>query len=154
MDSITNTKTEIVEKMPSATVPMMEVNVGGMMHKPEKEIVSDDQMIGVYNEILEMIREDRKEVDELLVKFIDMVINDGDASTSSKEALVNLVKIKTDCANNMSRVFDLLARIKMRDRSIPEVVAKQVNKFNIGGGQPKRKLIDSLAKEAKQKKEG
>jgi len=144
------TKTEIVEKLPQQQLPMMEVNVGGALQKNEKEIVSDDQMIGIYNEILNMCRDDRQEVDDVLTKFINMVINDGDASTSSKEALVNLMKIKTDIANNMSRVFDLLARIKMRDRSIPDVVAKQVNKFNLA---PKRNLLDKLTKEAAKKKE-
>jgi len=153
MDTVATTKTEIVEKTPSAPLPMMEINVGGALQKPaEKEIVSDDQMISIYTEILEMCRDDRKEVDDLLGNFVNMVLNEGDASTSSKEALVNLMKIRTDIANNMSRVFDLLARIKMRDRSLPDVVAKQVNKFNIGG-QPKRNLLDKLSKEAAKKKE-
>lgn len=152
METLNSTKAEIAEKLPQGQLPTMEVHVGGSLNKNEKEIVSDDQMIGIYNEILDMIRDDRKEVDDLLGNFVNMVINDGDASTSSKEALVNLVKIKTDMANNMSRVFDLLARIKMRDKSLPDVVAKQVNKFNLGG-QPKRKILDSMAKEAAKRKE-
>lgn len=148
MEPIAATPTEIMEK---PLLPTMEVNVTGGLQKNEKEIVQDDQLIGIYNEILDMIRDDRKEVDGLLANFVNMVVNDGDASTSSKEALVNLVKIKTDCANNMSRVFDLLARLKLRDRSIPEVIAKQVNKFSIGGGKPDRKMLEALAKENKKK---
>ena len=154
MDQSKPLKTEAAEKIaPLPQMPMMEVNVAGLQRKEDKEIVSDDQMISIYTEVLGMIRDDRKEVDELLGNFINMVLNEGDASTSSKEALVNLVKIKTDCATNMSRVFDLLARIKMRDRSLPDVVANQVNKFNIGGTS-KRKLLETLNKESAKKKEG
>lgn len=152
-------KTEVVEKNSNPPIeltdqrqhmPMMEVNVSNLQNKNEKEIVADDTIIDLYGEILDMCRDDRKEIDGLLTNFVNMVINDGDASTSSKEALVNLMKMKSDVSNNMTRVFDLLARIKMRDKSIPEVVAKQVNKFNIGGGSAnKRKMLETLAKEAK-----
>jgi hypothetical protein len=159
MEPTTLPKTEVLEKSPNQTVeltdqrqhmPMMEVNVGTLQKKDEKEIVTDDTMISLYGEILDMCRDDRKEIDDLLGNFVNMVINEGDASTSSKEALVNLMKMRSDIANNMTRVFDLLARIKMRDKSIPEVVAKQVNKFSIGGGNAnKRKMLETLAKEAK-----
>jgi hypothetical protein len=151
--------TEVLEKSTNKTaelndqrqnMPTMEINVGNMRKKDEKEIVTDDTMINLYGEILDMCRDDRKEIDDLLASFVNMVINDGDASTSSKEALVSLMKMRSDIANNMSRVFDLLARIKMRDKSIPEVVAKQVNKFSIGGGSAnKRKMLETLSKDAK-----
>jgi hypothetical protein len=152
METVTSTKTELLEKMPNPQLPVMEVNVGGALQKaPEKELVSDDQMIGVYNEILDMIRDDRKEVDDILGNFVNMVLNEGDASTSSKEALVNILKIKTDLTNNMSRIFDLMARLKMKDKSIPGyIAAHQHNEIKIGGT-PKRKLLETLAKEAKKK---
>lgn len=135
------------------SMPMMEINVGTLQKKDEKEIVTDDAMIGLGSEILELMRDDRKETDDILRNFANMVINEGDASTSSKEALVNLLKLRTDIAVNMTRMYDLMARIKMRDRSIPEVVAKQVNKFNIGGtgAASKRKMLETLAKESKNK---
>ncbi len=161
MDPTTPLKNDVLEKAPNQAVeitgeskqhmPMMEINVGnGLQKKDEKEIVSDDTMIGLGAEILDIMRDDRKEIDDLLGNFVNMVINDGDASTASKEALVNLMKMKSDCAVNMTRMYDLMARIKMRDRSIPDVVAKQVNKFNIGGGAAsKRKMLETLAKDAK-----
>lgn len=160
MEPTTPLKTDVLEKAHNQSIesagelrqqmPMMEINVGtGLQKKDEKEIVTDDTMIGLGSEILDIMRDDRKEIDELLSNFVNMVINDGDASTSSKEALVNLMKMKSDCAVNMTRMYDLMARIKMRDKSIPEVVAKQVNKFSIGGGGTKRKMLETLAKEAK-----
>jgi hypothetical protein len=159
MDHNKHTKQEVMEKainnIPDGKIPMMEVNIGNsLVSKNEKEIVKDEQMVSIWMEIMNMARDDRKQVDDLLENFINIVLNEGDASTSSKEALVALMKIKTDIPNNMTRMFDLLARIKMKDKSIPEVVAKQVNKFNIGGGAPnKRKLLESMAKEAAKKKE-
>lgn len=159
MESTSPSKVEILEKTQTEAIeitdnrqhmPTMEVNVTNLKKKDEKEIVTDDTMINLYGEILDMCRDDRKEIDELLNNFVNMVINEGDASTSSKEALVSLMKMRSDIANNMTRVFDLLARIKMRDKSIPEVVAKQVNKFSIGSGNAnKRKMLETLAKEAK-----
>ncbi len=146
----------VVEKNPDNTsLPSMEVNVGGpVTPKESKEIVTDDQMIGLYNEILGLIREDRQEINEVLSSFINMVINEGDASTSSKEALVNLMKIKSETANSMSRVMDLLVRVKMRDKSIPGYIAQhQHNEIKIQGP-PKRKLLEALAKRAENKKEG
>jgi hypothetical protein len=99
--------------------PIMEINIPEK--KEDKEIISTDEMIVFYNEIIGMIREDRKEVSSLLDNFVNMVINEGDASTASKEAMVNLVKIKTDLANNMSKVFELLARMKAKNSASPEV---------------------------------
>jgi hypothetical protein len=40
----------------------------------------------------------------------------------------------------------------LRDKSLPDVVANQVNKFNIGGPS-KRKMFEAMAKEAKKEKE-
>ncbi len=163
MEPTSLSKTEFLEKSFNQTaevtdqrqhMPMMEINVGTLKKKDDKEIVTDDTMISLYSEILDMCRDDRKEIDDLLSSFVNMVINEGDASTSSKEALVNLMKMRSDISNNMTRVFDLLARIKMRDKSIPEVVAKQVNKFSIGGDNTnKRKMLENIAKKTKKQGE-
>jgi hypothetical protein len=79
-------------------------------------LISDEMLLGVYGEILDNIRLDRVQVDEYLNEFANMVINDGDATTSSKEALINLIKTKSDMADKMTRVADLMTRIKMKDR--------------------------------------
>lgn len=125
-------------------LPMMEVNVNGQL-KSDKEIITDEQMIGLYGEILGLIREDRKEVGEILTNFLNMVLNEGDASTSSKEALVNLLKIKSETTNNMSKVMDLLVRIKMKDRTLPPISVNQTNQ--IEDGNQRRKLLKAIQKE-------
>jgi anthranilate phosphoribosyltransferase len=43
-----------------------------------------------------------------------MVLNDGDSSTASKEALVNLLKTKIETSDRMSKIADLMTRIKLK----------------------------------------
>lgn len=162
-DEIKPVQAEVMEKTSIITdvnnsLPTFEVNVGNnQLQKPnEKDLVSDDEVIGLYKEILNYVRDDRKEVDDVLGNFINMVMNEGDASTSSKEAVVNLMKIKTETSNNMSRILDLIMRAKLKERdTFPKyLAATQHNEIKIGGSGNKRKLIEQLAKQAQKKKEG
>lgn len=77
-------------------------------------LVSDESLMGVYEEILDNLRSDRSQVSDLVDTFSNMVLNDGDASTSSKEALVNLVKTKIDATDRMAKIADLMTRVKLR----------------------------------------
>jgi hypothetical protein len=121
---------------------------------PEKPecIVKDDQILGLYNEILDNCRKDRQHADEILANFLDMVMNDGDASSASKEAIVNILKIKTDSADKMAKVADLMTRIKLKDNdTFPKyLAAQQNNKVVIEGS--KRDLLKSVNKLVNKKK--
>lgn len=131
-------------------IPNMNVQVSA---KPEKEdvssIVSDDQLLDIYKEILDNIREDRKQVSGFIDNFADMVINDGDSTSSSKESLVNLVKVKTEISDKMSKIADLMTRIKLKDRdTYPKYLsANQNNTINISSS--KRQLIEAINKKGK-----
>jgi hypothetical protein len=120
---------------------------------PEKEecIVKDEQLVGLYDEILQNCRQDRQLCDEILANFLDMVMNDGDASSASKEAIVNILKIKSDTADKMSKVADLMTRIKLKDKdTFPRyLAAQQNNKVVIEGS--KRDLLKSINKIANKK---
>lgn len=143
MDEIIETK-EIKEAIPS-----LNVNIEGKSNKEETMIVSDEQLLDIYKEIMENIREDRKQVSEFIDNFADMVINEGDATSSSKEGLVNLIKVKTDMSDKMSKVADLMTRIKMKDRdTFPKyLAASQNNTINISSN--KRQLIEAINKKGK-----
>lgn len=91
----------------------------------ELSIVSDEALVGVYEEILNNLRSDRDQVSGLVDTFSNMVLNDGDASTSSKEALVNLVKTKIDATDRMAKIADLMTRIKLRQ---PDTFQPWMNK--------------------------
>lgn len=88
---------------------------GGELARPN--IISDEALLGVYSEIMDDIRKDSEKVDEILDNFVDMVINEGDSSNSSKEALTTSLKIKTDLADKKIKIADLMTRLKMKDNN-------------------------------------
>ena len=133
-------------------IPQMNVSLPEVQ-KP-KELVEDEALLDVYGEIMGNLRTDRSQVDEVLANFLEMVMNEGDTSTSSKEALVNLIKLKTDTADKMVKIADLMTRIKLKESSTykPYLTAKQDNKTTINIEGSKRALIESIAKLNKETK--
>jgi len=111
-------------------------------------VVSDEKLVGVYDEVLDNIRQDRKQVDEFIDKFADLVINEGDSTSASKEALVNLLKLKHDTSDKMAKIADLMTRIKLKDKdTFPRyLAANQNNTININSGNNKRQFLEALNK--------
>lgn len=119
-------------------------------------LITDDQYLGFLEEIMNNIREDRKQVSDYVDNMADMVINDGDASTSSKEALVNLVKIKTDMQDKMLKTADLMTRLKLKNTyaySGPHLNAMQQNNFIGSDTDFSRKELIKAINNAKKKKD-
>ncbi len=74
-------------------------------------------------------------------------MNDGDATSASKEALVNLIKVKSETADKMTKVLDLATRIKLKKDHFPAYLnAKQENTITIGDNGAKRELIRQVKK--------
>lgn len=88
-------------------------------------IISDNDLVSIYDEVMTNLRKDRNQVEELIETFSNMVVNDGDSSSSSKEALVNLVKAKIDAADKMSKIADLMTRVKLKQ---PDTFQPWMNK--------------------------
>ena len=133
---------EIMELMPK-----MNIDDSLMESNPEQAaIISDDEMVGLYQEILGQCRDDRKGVDDILNNFVDMVMNEGESSSASKEAIVNLLKIKSDTSDKMTKIADLMTRLKLKERdTFPRyLAAQQNNKVVIEGS--KREMIKSVNK--------
>lgn len=138
-------------------IPKMNLSVNDQV-KDATALISDDQYLGVLDEIMNNIRDDRKQVSDYIDTLANMVINDGDASTSSKEALVNLVKVKTDLQDKMLKTADLMTRLKLKNTyaySGPHLNAMQQNNININsdGTEFSRKEIIRAINKAKKKKE-
>ncbi len=135
-------------------LPVMNVSHKDLMPQQEKQesIVADEQILGLYEEILDGARKDRDSADELLVNFVDMVLNDGDSSSASKEAVVNLMKIKSDVLDKMAKVADLMTRIKLKEKdTFPRyLAAQQNNKVIIEGS--KRDMLKQINKVSEEKK--
>lgn len=110
------------------------------------EIVSDNDLINIYDDIVDMVTKDREEVSEVLGNFVNMVMNEGDGSTSSKEAIVNLLKMKMDTADKLSKVADLKTRVKLKERSTFPAYLAQHNTYNLGDKLDKRAMLEKLNK--------
>jgi hypothetical protein len=131
-----------------ALIPTM--NVSDVAEAQSQEappcIIEDEQVVGLYDEILDNCRKDRESADEVLANFIEMVMNDGDASSASKEAIVNLLKIKSDTSDKMSKIADLMTRMKLKEKdTFPRyLAAQQNNKIVIESS--KRDMLKSISK--------
>jgi hypothetical protein len=110
----------------------------------QKNIVSDETMLKIYDEVLDNIREDRKEVSTVIDTFLNLVVNEGDATSSSKEALVQLLKIKTDLADKKSKIATLMTQVKLRDPFPKYLAAQQNNTIKIGGNFDRKKKMEIL----------
>jgi len=141
-----------MEKEISEILPSMNVNLPATKPEDKEEcIVSDEALLTIYSEIIGNLRDDRKEINGYIESFAEPIINGGDATTSSKEALVNLIKIKSETADKMSKVADLMTRIKLKDNNtMPRwLSAKQENNVYLKGPGVKRSVIRALEKAQK-----
>lgn len=135
--------------------PIPQMNLTVPQEQEVKKIISDEKLVGVYDEVLDNIRKDREEIDGLLSQFTDMVLNGGDATTSSKEALVNLIKIKLDTSDKMAKIADLMQRTRTNSTFHPKFLQNQNNTINIEAPQKlspneKRKIIEDANKNNKE----
>lgn len=136
-------------------MPTMDTNP--LAVPPEQKcIIEDQKLLDLYDELLDQGRQDRKQAQELVVNFEDMVINDGDATSSSKEALVALVKLKSDITDKMSKIADLMTRHTLKDRNtFQPYLANHTHTHSnvtIEASNSKRDILKKL--ESKKKKQG
>jgi len=132
-----------IEKIPA--VPPMNINVASAKSEASST-VTDEDLQNIFLEILGDLRNDRREVDGLLSNFTEMVMNEGDSSSASKEAVVNLVKVKTDIADKKTKVADLMLALRMKEKSISKIQANQTNHIHITD---KRAILDAINKTTK-----
>lgn len=126
----------------------------------EVSIISDESLLGVYGEIMSNLRDDRNQASELVDTFSNMVLNDGDSSTASKEALVNLLKTKIEASDKMAKIADLMTRIKLKQPDtfqpwMSKGKEKGGNTINIydSSGINRKSLMEKIQKEKKKEKE-
>lgn len=126
-------------------IPNMNLNQQQDEAANEPCIIEDKVLLDIYDEILSNCRKDRETIDDTLVKFEDMVFNEGEASSAAKEALVNLIKIKSETSDKMSKVADLMTRLKLKSKdTFPRFLsATQNNNVRIENNS-KRDLIKKI----------
>lgn len=131
-------------------IPNMNVTINDS-EEVVPEIATSNQIISVCEEILTDIRENTKEIDETLKSFTEMVMNEGDATTSSKEAVVNLLKLKAEQSDKKTKIADILVNAFLKQKyTQPKIFsAHQHNEFNIEDGSKKRKFLKGILNEDK-----
>jgi hypothetical protein len=135
-------------------IPSMNVTVPAVQE--QESIIGDAMLLGIYSEILDTIRQDRVEVADILNNFCEMVMNQGDSSSASKEAIVNLVRTKLDAADKMAKVADLMTRVKLKEKDTFPKYLNQTQENTIHIGQDRKELLKRLnaAQKKSKKKEG
>lgn len=121
-------------------IPVPAMNVAIPTQMPSSNITEND-LQNIYSEIMDDLRSDRKEIDVLLSNFVEMVMNEGDSSSSSKEAVVNLVKIKNDVADKKAKIADLMTSLVLKDKNISKLQATQNNHIHITD---RRAILETL----------
>lgn len=129
-------------------VPPMNILVGNAQQPQES--ITDQDLQNIYAEILDDLRSDRSEINILLNNFVEMVMNEGDSSSSSKEAVVNLVKVKSDIADKKAKIADLMTSLRMKEKTVSKVQANQTNHIHITD---KRAILETLNKIKKEQNE-
>ena len=76
------------ENTQTLPIPPMNLMVGNP--NSTESPINDNDLLNIYSEIMGDLRNDRKEIDCLLNNFVEMVMNEGDSSSASKEAYKKL----------------------------------------------------------------
>lgn len=124
-------------------IPVPAMNVAVPTGTGSTTSVTEADLQNIYHEIMDDLRSDRKEIDILLNNFVEMVMNEGDSSSASKEAVVNLVKIKNDVADKKAKIADLMTSLVLKDKNISKLNATQNNHIHITD---KRAILETLKK--------
>ncbi len=123
--TVNMSENKIVHK-DEANLPTL--NVGVPAEVESKPLISDEQLVNYYEEAIGNIRDDRKEAHDMYMNFAEMVLNEGDPSSASKEALVSLLKLKFEGNDKMIKILDLWTRMKMKEKdTMPRWLAVQQN---------------------------
>lgn len=118
---------------------------------PIENLIQNEALLGVYDEILGLLRTEHKQVSDYIDNFAEMVVNQGDATSASKEALVNLLKIRSDIPDKMTKVADLMTRVKLKERDTYKPYLNQTNNVEINVNKKSQRAVLEEIKRAKKK---
>lgn len=140
-----------VEDLPEP--PQMTVPTAPTPQSSSQPLFEDEEMLKMCGEVLSNMRNDRKQLDTLISNFVEMVFNEGDSTTASKEALVALMTAKTNMSDKQMKIVDTMAKFKLKEMaSAPKsVTANQENHYHFGG--TRRSFLEQINKRMKKKPE-
>jgi hypothetical protein len=150
------TEPEIEDVLRPSELPIPSMNLGAVQQtKDEKPLTTNEEMIEMYKKIINHCDEDRQEANSLFQDLKEMVINDGDASHSTKEAMMQALRIRCEAADKETKVMDLLMRYILKDKdTFPRyLAANQENNIIFKGNASKRSFLEKLEKQKSRKVE-
>jgi hypothetical protein len=130
-------------------IPQLNVNMQPAQLPPEDKILIPDELwMGWCNELMNNYRQERQDIDEYKTNLADMIFNEGDATSASKEAFTKLLELKAGISEKMTKVLDLATRVKLKEKdTFPRyLAAHQNNTINLGDSTEKRKFLKEIQK--------
>ncbi len=154
-DDIERMIADVVEAEDLPEPPTMTVPTGAMAPVPSSSqaLFADDEIVGMCAEAMTNMRNDRKQLDSLIANLVEMVFNEGDSTTSSKEALVSLMTAKTNMSDKMMSIAELMAKFKLKEmgNAPKSVTASQENHYHFGGS--RRSFLEQIERQVQKKKQ-
>lgn len=124
-------------------IPQIALNVNIPVPESDLQIIEPNQITNLVQTVMTDIDCEKTEIQEAYANFADMVFNSGDATSASKEALVNLLKLKSDLIDKKSKMLEMMIKV-YKTEGPKTVTVKQENDFHV---HDKRKLFSDLDKE-------
>lgn len=145
---------EVVEAEEVPAPPTVNTPAGQLQQPAKANVVGplfeDDELLSLASETLNNMRGDRKQLDTLISNFVEMVFNEGDSTTASKEALVALMVAKTNMSDKQMKLLEMIAKFKLKEMAdSPKTVTVQEN-YHFGG--TRRSFLEQIDKRMKKKK--
>ncbi len=146
---------DVLAEPPIIEAPLVAASKGPMAALVANPLFQDEELLGLCHEVLQNIRSDRKQIDSILCNLVEMVFNEGDSTTASKEVLASLMTTKTNTNDKMMKVVSLIAQFKLKEfdaenqKTNKTLNATQENHYHFGGS--RRSLLEQIEKMQKKK---
>lgn len=126
-------------------------NDGQVAEQESKMLLPAEKVAGYYEEIMGNLRSDREQAQQVYEIFAEMVVNEGDPSAASKEAMINALKLRHDANDKSLKLLDLCTRMWLKDKSTStEIYAYQQNNKYENNSQPQAINVRRLIQEVEQ----
>lgn len=127
-----NLKIKEITKELIELIPPIDLNLPELVNNQEmlNSLIADKLVMQLATNLLEEVESDKYDIEEIRDRFKDLIFNEGDSSSSSKEAITNLTKLKIDQTDKKIKLLELINKTK--DKYRYKLEANQTNNINIG----------------------
>ncbi len=141
--------TEIVDTEALPQPPTVTVQASAPVSSTAQPMFEDNEVLGLCAEAVTNMRSDRKQLDTLISNLVEMVFNEGDSTTASKEALVALMVAKTNMSDKQMKVVELMSKFKLKEMADSPKSVTQENHYHLGS---RRSFLEQIERQMKTNK--